>query len=144
MTMFRTCVNAKVAVHFIAEFVFGEHALDSKLDRATWVAVHELGHRQSALTTRVTGVPHVLLLRPFLAGKADFLCVDHDHIVTAVHVGAVGWLVLATQDVGNLAAKTAQDLAFGVNDEPLFFHSLRLCVLGLITERIHLNTSNSV
>jgi hypothetical protein len=137
-------IHFEAAVHSAAEFVFRKHALHRQLDRATWIALHQGCHGQAALSAGVTRVPDMALGGPFLACEADLVGVDHDDVVATVHVWAVARLVLAAQDQGDLAAEAAEDLAFGIDHEPILLDSLGRRVLRLITERIHLNTSNSV
>ena len=81
--------------------------------------------------TNVTGMMVVHLLIQLLAGQHDLGSIDDDHVITGIHMGSVDGLVLATQDVGNLAGQAAQHHAVCINDIPLALNVLRICHKGI-------------
>ena len=66
--------------------------------------------------TRVDLVGH------FFARELHLVRVDDDDVVTAVHVGRVAGLVLASEDLRDLRCKTSQYLIRSVDDDPFLGH----------------------
>ena len=125
--MLCACINAQVGHDLAAQAVARQHALDRLGHDTLWVlAVQD--HLLGALfdPAGVAGVPieHFFAL---FAGHLDLLSIDNDDIVAAIHVRGESWLVLAAQAGGNDRCKTAQNNAFGVDDDPGLVDVCRCC-----------------
>src|SRR3954466_15938978 len=112
--------NSQFATKLLAsEGRLRQHAVNRLLDHALGVLLEHRRKRREALMSHVAGVPEVQLLIRFLAGDANLRGVDHDDVVTGIHVRGVHRLVLATDDLRDFGRQTAEDDAFGVDDVPL-------------------------
>ena len=85
----------------------------------------------TAESTRSNGKPALFRLGSYMAlltrgERADkaiaYARVDDDDVVTAVHVGRVAGLVLASEDLRDLRCKTSQYLIRSVDDDPFLGH----------------------
>src|SRR5438105_8691591 len=112
-------VHAKPLQHVRTEGVPLQHAAHRVGYRECGVQV--LGDLQRALAqpARVARVPGVFLARQLGAADFDLGGVDHHHMVAAVQVRRERRLVLAAQDLGHAARKTAQYLVRGIDHKPL-------------------------
>lgn len=59
------------------------------------------------------------LVRRFLAGHFDLVCVDYYDEITGINVGRILSLVLATQARSYASRHATEGLAFGVNQQPV-------------------------
>lgn len=89
------------------------------------------------LTARITGVGEDHPVSPFFASHFYFFSIDDDHMVATIHVGGIAWLMLAADDLSNLAGDAAQYLFIGINDHPTFIGCGVVCISGFITVMIH-------
>lgn len=121
MRMLGRRVNAQVGHLHTAQTVAGDHTLNSlDHDALGMCAFQNLLGRALLDAARVAGVPVVDLVVALVAGHLHLVGVDDDDIVTHVHVGGEGRLVLAAQDVGDDRGQATQNDAFGVDQDPLF------------------------
>ena len=105
----------------------GHHALDGFLEDPLREATVEDVARFAFLDPAgIAGVMVVGLLRQLIAGELHLVGVDDDDIVAVVDVRGVVRAMLAAQTVGDEGRKTANDDAFGVDQDPLVFHIGRL------------------
>ncbi len=118
MWMLWTSIDIEVAIDRIAKLGLGKHTLDGVLENGGGLSLELLAHVADALATWVTSVVHIVLLIHLVASELDLLCVDDDHVVTTIAVGSVARFALAAENHGNLGCKTAEDLAFSVDDIP--------------------------
>ncbi len=123
MRMLCTVVNVHVADNAATETVFGEHTFHN-LDEQGVVAGFEvlvlsLLHKNLAGVACVREVNTVCHL---LAGENNFVGVDDDYIVAAIHVGRIAGLVLAAENLGDFSAKASKNLVGGVDNDPLAFN----------------------
>ena len=119
MVVVGTFVNVEVTEDGIAETVLREHAANGVFNNEDGLVLQLLGNGTSTLATRIAGVAHVVLLCHFVSSQDHFLCIDDDDIITTIAVGSKACLPFATQNHGNLACQTAEDLTFSVDDIPL-------------------------
>ena len=71
-------------------------------------------------------------------GQNSLIAVDHDHVITTVHVGGKGNLVLATQQNSSLGSNAAEGLARGVDHIPLAVsHLCGLCESSAHNVNLH-------
>ena len=66
----------------------------------------------------------------FFAGQDDFRSIDDDDVIAGIHMGGIGGLVLATQNVRNLSGEATKHHAVCINDIPLALNVLRICHKG--------------
>src|SRR5689334_12299711 len=102
-----------------AEHVLREHATHRQGQRRFRLLGQEVAVAALGDSTRVTAVAVVQLLVCLIAGDLDFLGVDDDDEIAAVHVRREGWLVLATEQRRNAAGNAAKRLVLGVDHPPL-------------------------
>ena len=50
------------------------------------------------LSTRITGMAYILLFDHFITGKLHLFGIDHNHIITTVHMRSETWLMLSPED----------------------------------------------
>ena len=72
-------------------------------------------------------MPVIGLLVTLVAGQLYLLGIDHDDMITTIHVGRIGGLVLAADAHRDQRGKTAQNDIRRVDNEPLLFDVLRRC-----------------
>ena len=89
-----------------------------RITRSGFVFKHFV-QRHRAQTADIQRMAVVHLVGHARARHSDFGRVDHDDKVARVHVRRVGGLVLAHDDLGDLACHAAERLAFGVDHVPL-------------------------
>ena len=115
-------INVQVGKQPPTEPVLGQHSFHGMFDNALGVLVKHLAGRGKALTAGVTRVADVNLVGHFLAGEANLVGIDDDHVVSAVNVrGEVGF-VFTPDHGGNLAGQTTQNLVFSIHNNPLLRH----------------------
>src|SRR5690606_15924192 len=112
-------VHFKVAEKFSAQFVFRQHSFYGFLYQSGRIFSLQHFGRQLTLSTWVTRVADVSFVLQLVAGQVDFFCVDDNHVVAAVHMWRITWLVLSSQDHSDLRSKTTQVMAFSINNNPL-------------------------
>ena len=137
--MRRACIYMETAEELASDAVLWQHTTDSVLDESLGVFSLDHNGRVLALTTVVAGVREDHAVRPLLARQLNFFSIDDNDMVTAIYVGGIAGLVFAANHLGYLAGHAAQNLVVGVHDHPAFLHARLVGVLGLITDRIHLN-----
>ena len=79
------------------------------------------------------------LLIQLLAGQDSFGSIDDDDKVTGIHIGRINGLVLAAQDICDLAGQTAQYHSICINDLPF-----AVDVGSLRNKRLQDNSSSSI
>ena len=110
MRMLGTCIYMKVPVHLRTQAGLGEHLADGLPNYGFRLAGEKFLGGSETLTSGITGVTYIDLIGELLSGETDFLGVDYDDIITAVHVRRVVHLVLATQHDCHFGSKAAQPL----------------------------------
>ena len=118
MRMLGTGIDIEVVENRVAELGLGKHALDGVLKNRDGLLVQLLLDGAYTLSARITRVVDIVLLIHLVACELDLLSIDNDHVVTTVAVGGETRLALATKDHGNLRGKTAENLAFSVDNIP--------------------------
>lgn len=137
-------VGAVVDVHILdeltAEAVFGEHTLEHAevegMHTRLEVFVERLLHQHLGglltLAAGVTGVVKVDFVGHLVAGHDDFVGVDDDHVVAALHVGGVAGLVFAAEDFGHLRAESAEHLVGSIDNDPFLLNALGIGGNGFV------------
>lgn len=133
MRMLWTGIDIEVAENSITELGLGKHTLDGVLEDGDGLLVQLLLDIADALTTRITGVVDIVFVLHFVACELDLFRVDDDHVITTVAVGGEARLALATKDHGNLRGKTAENLAFSVDDIPFLVGILFVDAYSFVT-----------
>lgn len=118
MRVFRTGIHKQFLEHGVAKFIFWQHAFDGDLNEALWSAGTNFCGCEFFQTAWVTGVVLIDLYILLITGKSDFTCVDHDHIVTGVHVWGEFRAVFASENRGDLGAHAAHYLVFSIYHKP--------------------------
>lgn len=138
-------IGSVVHVHVLndatAETVFGKHTFhhmdEEGVHTGLEVLVERLFHEylrgSNALTAGIAGVAEIFVIGHLFAGKHDFVSIDDDNIVAALDEGRVARLVLATEDLCDFRAKTAEMLTGGVDENPLTVYALGVGGDGFVT-----------
>src|SRR5580700_3959618 len=84
-------------------------------------------YRFGFVPTHVTGETHVLFLRLFLTGQSHLFSIDDDHEIPSINMWRKYWLLLSSQQIGNLDGHPAQGLVAGVYDVPLPVNITSFC-----------------
>lgn len=98
MFVVRTCIYMKVAVQFVSEAVLREHSANCFPDYGIRFTDEKILGCRETLASGIAGVTNIDLVCEFFTCETDFLGVDNDNIVTAVHVGGKIHLVLSAQN----------------------------------------------
>lgn len=132
-------IDVKALEKLTADTVLGEHAAYGVLNQT--LGVLGLDHVGCIFTLPavVTGVRKNHAVGPLLAGHLHLLGIDDYHMVATINMGSVPRLVLAANYLGNLTGHPAQNLVFGIHQNPVFLSAGLVFVLSLVTDRIHLN-----
>src|ERR1700739_3443625 len=101
------------------------------------IFLKDLGWSAETLTARETGMPNVFFVFKFFAGKANFLSINNDNVISAVNVWSVRRLVFSPQYHCNLGSKAAHYLVVGIYNKPFFFNGFIVGGNSLISWRIH-------
>ena len=123
MRMLGACINMKVADELVTKTCLREHSFNGPPHEFSGSLCKDFLRRGEALATRVTGVANVHAIVHLVALEGHLLSVDDDDVVTAIHVGGVSRLGLATEDKSNPGSKTAKRKIRGIDDDPLFLYS---------------------
>ena len=123
-----------------AQTVLGEHAfhdaqvqgVHTGLEVLVVRFLHQYLGGELALTAGIAGVGQVFVVSPLFAGQFHLVGVDDDDVVATFHVGRELGFVFATQDFGNLRAKTTEHLVGGIDNHPLALNLRRVEGEGLV------------
>ena len=126
MRMLRSCVNVQIAEDLVTKAGLREHSFDGPPYEFGRSLCKDLLRSRETLSTRITGVTDINTIVHLVSLEHDLLGVDHDDVVTAVHVRGVARLVLATEDKSDPGSKTAECQICSIDDEPLFLYSCRI------------------
>src|SRR4051812_23675977 len=107
-----------------------QHAVHRLLDHTLRMLLQHRAEGREASMPHVAGVTEVLLVLGLSTGHSHFGCVDDDDSITRIHVRREDWLVLAANDLGDLTRESAEDHAFGIDDEPLLLDIARAGAKG--------------
>ena len=99
--MLRSCVNVKVSELLVTETCLREHTLDCSPDEFCRSLGEDFARCGETLSSWISSVACVHTVGHLLALESNFLGVDYDNIVTAIHVRSESWLVLTAEDKGN-------------------------------------------
>ena len=141
MGMLAAIVNVNVLQQLGAKAILGKHALDhldeqrvhAGLDALLVRLLHQNLRSSKTLATGIARVANILLVGPLLAGENDLVSVDDDHIVATVHMRSEAGLVLAAQDLRDLAAQATQNLIGSIDNYPFFLDGFGLSRDGFVT-----------
>ena len=122
--MLRTCIYEQVAENLVTKTGLRKHSFHSSPDEFSRSCLKNLLRRGETLSARISGVTRINPVGHLLSTEGHFLGVDHDDVVTAVHVRREPWLVLAAEDKSNSGRKTAESQIGSINDDPLLLYSL--------------------
>src|SRR5690606_6696757 len=118
--------DLELAQHPASQRIAGQHALHGKLERPLRRPREQLLERFGLHVPDVAGVVIVHLVLHLPAGHADLLRVDHDDVITGIHVRRIDGLVLAAEPPSDLRGEPPERLAVGVDDVPVAADALRL------------------
>lgn len=119
--MFGSGVDFEFGHHLPGEPVAWEHAFDGVFDEELGAAGAEISHGDVFLIPVVAGVKHVMFLVFFFAGDPDFIGIDDNDEVTRIHVRRVDGFMAPAEDIGNFHGEAAEDLVFGIDEDPPLF-----------------------
>ena len=85
-------------------------------------------------------MPDILLFSPFPPGEPDLLCIDHNDVVTAIHMRGKICFVLAPDHAGYLRTEPAQYLVCGIHDIPILLNCGIVRGDRFVTQCIHFMT----
>ncbi len=125
MLMRSTCVHFQLLEHRIAQWAFGQHALDSLFQRATRKTILHLGECRAGNTAWISAVAMINLAFSLIAGHYDLLGINHNNVVTGINVRRINGFVLTTQATRDFAGQAAQHHVRSVYHEPVALHFMR-------------------
>lgn len=124
MWMFCTRVDLQFFEHRPTQRIARQHPFDSPLDYPLRMAVTQVFEANALNPARITRVAIIHLIRSFISRDPNFFRVDHDDVITSVHMRRVLGFVFASQASRNFSGQTAERLIFRVNHEPRMFDIL--------------------
>lgn len=133
MFVFGTGIHVEVAEQLIAQTIFGQHAFYHFAEEAIFTLGLEACGGCLALSTGVAGVAQIDAIVPLVAGQNDFVGINHDDIVSAIHVRSEVGFVLAPEQLGDLGAQASQRLAVCIDDHPFLVYGCFVRRNGLVT-----------
>ncbi len=101
-------VDAQLSVQRTTQRRVGQHTPDRPLDHTRWSLGQLIFEHDSPQAAGIAGVAIVDLLVGLASTQADFGCVDHDDVIAQVHVGCIGRVVLAPQELSHLASEATE------------------------------------
>lgn len=102
----------------VAQRVVRQHAFHRALDHQLGFAFQHVDKQLFAQAAGIAGEMRVGFPSRFFAGEHDFIGIDDDDEIANVGMRRKLRLVLAAQNVCDLAGEPPQHLVFGVNDVP--------------------------
>ena len=123
-------IHFQLLKHRSAKRIARQHTLDSTLQHTLWRTIDKLLKRERLQTTGVTRVVVIHFVRRLRARDSNLFAVDHDDVITHVHVRCVFGLVLAAQTMRDLNSQTPESLVFCVNDKPIVADVACLCTIS--------------
>ena len=75
-------------------------------------------------------MPVIGFLRALVAGQLHLFGIDHDHMITAIHIRCVARFVFAAHAQGDERGHAAQHQIFCIDNEPFFLDVFRRCDIG--------------
>lgn len=117
--MFRSFIEVQLAHEHITQLVLREHPANSILNDLEWSLLELIFQRGELQMTGVTAVLEIELVMELGTRSLNLSGIDHDDMVTHVHVRAVMNLQLTSKDIGNTGREVTKDMLLGINDKPL-------------------------
>src|SRR5437899_916040 len=127
MRVLRSGVNLQLRKLMIAQSGVRQHPANGTFENRFRTARAQSLQTFLFVTTGITGVAAVELLRLFLAGHFDLLGIDDNDEIAAVNVRSELRLVFATENIGDAGGNATKDLPLSVHQMPSSFYFLRLC-----------------
>lgn len=127
MSVFRSFVEVKLAHEHITEFVLRKHSSDSILDDLEWSLLELVLEGGELQVTGVAAVREIELVMEFRARNLDLSRINHDDMISHVHVRAIMNLRLASKNIGKSGRELTQDMLLSINDEPLSVLRMNFC-----------------
>jgi len=117
-------LRAGVHLELAPELLLGErglrqHAEYGLLDDPVGVLGEQIARRRKALVAHVAGVAEIHLVGQLPASQLDLGSVDDHHEIAPVHVGRVGRLVLAANELGHAASEPSEGNIFRIDQVPV-------------------------
>ncbi len=132
MRMIRTIVHMHITYYAATETVLRQHTFHHLDKQGVITGLDALVKRLlekhlrcgNALPARIAGVRKILAVGHFFTCEHDFVGIDNDYIVTALHERRIARFVLATKNFGNFCAQTAKNLVGGIYHHPFALNAL--------------------
>ncbi len=137
MGMLRTGIDMQVAENLVTQACLGQHTLNCHPHKLCRPLCEDLLGGGETLSARISGVMRVHPVGHLVSLEGHLLGVDHDDIVTTVHVGSEAGLVLAAEDKGNTGSETSQREVGRIDANPLLVYSRLVERNCLVTECVH-------
>lgn len=140
-----TVVDVHVLDEATADAVLGEHTFHHANEEGVHAGLEVLIERflhqnlggSLTLAAGISGVVEVYAIGHFLAGKNNFVGIDNDYVVAALHVGGVAGFVFTAQQFCHFCAKTTEYLIGGVDNDPLVLYFVGVGEYGAVANGIH-------
>ena len=116
--MFCTGVDFQLLRHLASKRSLRQHADNRMTNGALRLFSNQLTVLCFLQSAGLSAVMVVNLLIQLFTGQNDFGSVHNDDIVTGIHIGGVNGLVLAAQDIRNLAGQTSEHHSLCIYDIP--------------------------
>ena len=145
MGMLRSVVHVEVLDELAAQTVLGEHAfyhtdvegVHTGLEVLVERFLHQNLGGSLTLAAGISSVVEVYAIGHFLAGKNNFVGIDNDYVVAALHVRGVAGFVFTAQQFCHFCAKTTEYLIGGVDNDPLVLYFVGVGEFGAVANGIH-------
>lgn len=135
--MFSAGVYVQASEKLASQSILGQHAANGVLNKALRMFFTDRSGRVLTLAAWITRVSIDNAVRFFLTGQSYFLSIDHNYVITAIHIRRIACLMLSADNVGDLAGHTTQHLRIGIHHYPAFFNRSLVGVDCFIAIMIH-------
>lgn len=116
-------VNFQMSKQLISQPSLWQHTLDCFFNNTFWNSLSDISQCFNFQAARSTDRVSVVEFSKFLiSSDCDLICVDDNDVRAHVHGRGVGGFVLASDVIGCQTGKTAECLALGVDNVPVFVY----------------------
>ena len=133
MRMLAALVKIQVVQELCTKTVLRKHAFDSHPEKLSRFLLKHFLRGGEPLSSGITGVTDIHPVSHLSSGEPYLVGIDHDDIVTAVHVRSEARLVLPAENERDPGSKTAEHQVGSINHDPLFLDIASLERYSLVT-----------
>lgn len=123
MRMSSSGVNVKASEKLATDPVLWQHAAYSVLDQSFRMLCFDHIGSRFFLATIITRVSEDHAISPLLAGHLYLFSINNYNMISTIYMGRIARLMLAADYHGYLTRYAAQNLSFGIYQDPLLVGS---------------------